>query len=252
MAAYHKTVKDCKRIQYGTTFLLQIVYLLFLVYATITSTGITHIINGALCLLSAAYFLFFALITKCGKDMDAQKKGRTAKKLLTCCKRLAKLYTLGVMIFGVFQTVKSITPFSVVLAVLMVVFFILQIIFDVLVYIVEQRLSLFVSAIMHDIRPITETKRNVGNFFKRLTGKETEPEPIVTELDEKNLSILEPLVEKDFQSRREQEELKKQEKIRQKEEEKETKRAKKLAKRAAKKQKAPPAADEEIAAAKKQ
>ena len=128
----------------------------------------------------------------------------------------------------------------------MVVSFVLEIAFAILTYIVEKRLSVFLSAIMHDIRPITETVRKGGNFLKKLKGEDTEPEPIVSELDERNIEFLRPLVERDLEERREKEEEKKQEKQRQKQEAKEQKRAEKLAKKAAKKQKAlPPAAGEE-------
>ena len=246
IAAYKKTVKDCKTLLYWTTFLLQVVYLSYLGYAIATSKDAIQIVNIVLCGLSLAYFIFFAVVTRLGKDKDAQKKSKPVKEVLAWCKRLIRVYTLGVMIFGIFQTVRTVTPLAVVLAVLMVVIFVLEIVFAVLSYIVEKRLSVFISAIMHDIRPVTEAVRKSGNFFKKLKGEETEPEPIISELDERNLEFLTPLVDKEMEERREKEEEKRQQKKRQKQEEKEQRKAEKLAKRAAKKQKSlPPAVGED-------
>ena len=255
MAAYRKTVKDCKNISYITSLTLQVVYLIYLVYAVIAaalSPDVNLIINSLLFLLSSAYLVFFLILTKCGKDIDAQKRGKIVKKIFTWCKRLIKVYTLGVMIYGVFQTVTAVNPFAVVFAVLMVVVFVLQIVFDILLYIVEKRLSIFITAITHDIKPLSETVRKSGNFFKKLKGEETEPEPFVSELDEKNLEILAPLVEKEMETRREKQEDRKQERKRQKQEDKERRKAEKLAKRLEKRaKKETPDAVEEIATARK-
>ena len=244
IAAFKKTVKDCKNLLYWTGFIAQIVYLVYLAYAIFSSTAAIQIINICLGVLSLAYFIFFLVLTKAGKDKDAQKKGKVFKEIFVWVKRAVRLYTLGVMVFGIFQTIKTVTPLSVILSVMMVAIFVLEIVFALLTYVVETRLSLFLTAIMHDIRPVTETTRNVGNFFKRLKGEETVPEPILSELDEKNLEILSPLVEEDMEERREREEERKQ----QKKADKAAKRAEKAAKRAAKKKK-PEEADEETAAA---
>ncbi len=243
IAAFKKTVKDCENLLYWTGFFAQIVYLVYLLYAIFTSAAIIQIINICLGALSLAYFIFFLVLTKAGKDKDAQKKGKVFKEVFAWIKRAVRLYTLGVMVFGIFQTIKTVSPLSVILSVLMVATFILEIAFALMTYIVKTRLSIFLTAIMHDIRPVTETTRNVGNFFKRLKGEETEPEPILSELDEKNLEILTPLVEEDLEERREREETRKQ----QKKAEKTAKRAERAAKRAAKKKKTV-SADEETAA----
>ena len=231
IAAFKKTVNDCKNLLYWTGFFMQIIYLVYLGYAIFTSVAGNQIVNICLGALSLAYFIFFVVLTKAGKDKDASKKGKTVKEVFVWMKRAVRLYTLGVMIYGIFQTITTVTPLSVVLGVLMVATFVLEIIFALLTYIVEKRLSIFLSAIMHDIRPVTETTRNVGNFFKKLKGEETEPEPIVSELDERNLEILKPLVEQDLEERREKEEEKKQNK----KAEKAARKAEKAAKRATKK-----------------
>jgi hypothetical protein len=52
------------------------------------------------------------------------------------------------------------------------------------------------------VEPVTKPVRSVGNFFKKLTGKEVEPEKELTERDVKNLEVLDELVAKEKEQRK--------------------------------------------------
>ena len=136
------------------------------------------------------------------------------------------------------MTANNVNPLSLILTVFMVVGFVLQIIFDTLLGIISKRVNLIIEAVIADKNNLVQPVKTVGNFFKKLTGQEIEPE---TE-PSKNIAMLDQRIEK----KKAQE---KEEKLALAQTKKEKAKAAKLEKkllRAAKKQKSKP--ENEVAA----
>ena len=241
-AIFNKTVLDLKKFAYGLNVCTQLFYTAFLVYGAVVKTGGLHIANAALCIISVAYFLFFMSATKWGKDVDAVKQTKLARSIFAWCKRLVKVYTLGVTIFGIFVTTNAATPIAVLFCAAMVALFVFTCIFDLLAFLVGRRVELFIAALEADVEPVVKPARSVGNFFKKLKGEEIEPEKEMTERDEKNLEVLDGLVAEEKEKQRAKAEEYRRKKAAEKEAEKARKKAEKLAK------KAKPSTDEVAAA----
>ncbi len=175
-AAIKKTVDDFKRLDYIRNIVTQVLYIGYLIYALIASSGVLWA-NILLLTLSAAYFVFFLVITAGEKSKAKKKVKKLATQIFKRCKQLVKLFTTVVMVYGVCVTTKNVTPLAVVLAAFMIVGWLLQIVFDVIFHLFIKRANLLIEGIKADAQAMAKPVKSVGNFFKKLTGKQVEPEP---------------------------------------------------------------------------
>ena len=233
--AVNKIVADFKKFFHRFSVCAQIVYIAYLIYALFANTEL-WIINTILLVISVAYFIFFLIAT--AKDADKKLKKRV-KTIFTRCKQVIKLFTLGVMLYGIWQTSTHVDPLSVILTALMIVGWVLQILFEVIFTFFLNKVNFVWEAVQADREEITKPVKNIGNFFKRITGKEIEEEKEPT----KNRLLLDGMVEEYREKKSEEKNAKKREK-------KQAKLEEKIAKKQAKKKnKRVPAPIEELASA---
>lgn len=247
--AVNKIIADFKKFFYRFSVGAQIVYIAYLIYALIANAKL-WIVNTVLLTLSVAYFLFFLIAT--AKDANKTLKKRV-KTIFKRCKQVIKFFTLGVMLYGIWQTSTNADPLSVILTALMIVGWVLQILFEVILTFFLNKVNFVWEAVQADKDEITKPVKSVGNFFKRITGREVEEEP---KEPTKNRLLLDGMVEeyreKKTLERQEQKLAKKEEKRQAKLDAKQKKKKnEKIAKKAAKKKnKRAPAPIEELASAK--
>lgn len=233
--AVNKIVADFKKFFHRFSVCAQIVYIAYLIYALFANTEL-WIINTILLVISVAYFIFFLIAT--AKDADKKLKKRV-KTIFTRCKQVIKLFTLGVMLYGIWQTSTHVDPLSVILTALMIVGWVLQILFEVIFTFFLNKVNFVWEAVQADREEITKPVKNIGNFFKRITGKELEEEKEPT----KNRLLLDGMVEEYREKKSEEKNAKKRAK-------KQAKLEEKIAKKQAKKKnKRVPAPIEELASA---
>ena len=233
--AVNKIVADFKKFFHRFSVCAQIVYIAYLIYALFANTEL-WIINTILLVISVAYFIFFLIAT--AKDANKKLKKRV-KTIFTRCKQVIKLFTLGVMLYGIWQTSTHVDPLSVILTALMIVGWVLQILFEVIFTFFLNKVNFVWEAVQADREEITKPVKNIGNFFKRITGKEIEEEKEPT----KNRLLLDGMVEEYREKKSEEKDAKKRAK-------KQAKLEEKIAKKQAKKKnKRVPAPIEELASA---
>lgn len=208
--AIRQTISDLKKTDYIRNVATQIIYIIYLIYTLIAQTGYLAV-NIILLTISLAYFIFFLAITSCGKTLEGKAIKKITTKVYVWCKRLIKLFTLGLTVYGIYTTVEHVHPVSVILAALMIVGWILQIVFEVLIKILTNRVNFILEGLEADLDNMLKPVRTVGNFFKKVTGKEVSPEKEPT----KNQLKLKAKVEAFREEKRQQKEA---EKLRRKEE----------------------------------
>ena len=238
-AALKQIVEDFKKVDFVRSVLTQIVYLAYLMYAIFARSGI-FAVNLTLFIISALYFAFFLYMT--GQENANKKVTKFAATLFKRCKQVIKLFTLGVMLYGVWIAAERVTPLSMILSSLMIVGWVLQILFEIIIKFFAKRANLIIEGLEADYEGMTKPARSVGNFFKKVAGKEVEvKEPTKARLilDEK----VNAAREERENERLEQKYLKKTEK----KQAKNRKKAEKQRKKAAKKQ---TAETEEVAVSK--
>lgn len=177
-AAIKKTVDDFKRLDYLRNVATQILYLAYLVYALCAGAGFVWA-NITLLAISATYFVFFLVVTG-GSPQGAQGRKeplkRTVSLIFTRCKQVVKLVTLVIMIYGIYAATKHLTAPAVVFAAFLIVGWLLQIVFEVVFKFFINRAQFILEGIEADYEQLTKPAKTVGNFFKKLAGKEIEPQ----------------------------------------------------------------------------
>ena len=206
-AAFKKTVSDFKKIDLIRNISTQLIYIAYLIYVICIQSG-NLIANVILLSLASAYFLFFLYMKIRGVKRNVK---RTVKNVYKWSKQLVKLFNLGVMIYGLSITASHFTAPSLILAALMIVGWVLQILFEVVFQFFLKKAKFIMEGMEADYQKISKPVTSVGNFFKKVMGKEVKEEPTPS----KDRVILEEMVSKE-----------KAEKRRQKEEERIEKRSK--------------------------
>lgn len=174
-AAIKKTVDDFKRVDFYRNVLTQLLYILYLSYALCTNAG-KQWANIPLLILSVAYFIFFMIMSH-GETSKKKKQTKTiVTRIFKRCKQLIKLLTLIVMLYGIYATTQRVSPFSVILSAMMIVGWILQIVFEIILRIFVGRVQFIFEGLEADYEKLVQPAKTVGNFFKRLTGQPVEPE----------------------------------------------------------------------------
>lgn len=195
-AAFKKTLEDFKKVVYVTGVATQIVYLIYLCYALIWGNA-NRIFSGILAGISFVYLVFYLIVTKFGKVPDGRENlKRSVALVVKWSKKLIALYNIGVMLYGISLTAKAVTPLALILNAMMLVGFILGVVFDVIMTIVKNRAQLFITGFEKDVATIKQPATNVGNFFKKITGQEIDPEEPKTKKEEKTIQLLQAIADK--------------------------------------------------------
>ncbi|MBR2903464.1 MAG: hypothetical protein IKC37_02340 [Clostridia bacterium] len=171
-----KTLHIVKLIAYFFGLLTQLVYIGFLIYTCVVKTEGEKIANIILLSVAVSYFIFFVILTKFGRDMDAKKHSKIANTIFKWCKRLVKLYTIGVMVYGIFFLTGRATIASVLMCAFMITTFVLQLVFELLVFIITRQTKKAIGAIKtkmqnSNVHPIQSTKRFFTKIKCKLTGR---------------------------------------------------------------------------------
>ena len=225
--AANQIVSDFKKIAYFLGVVTQIFYIAYLIYAVAANTGIVWV-NAALLVLSVAFFVFYVIIqnkkTKDKQKIKAEKSlNRTVTKIYKYCKLALRLYPLALSIYGMYGAAQSPSFLSVLLLCFTVICWAMQIIFELLIAVVTNRLTLLFDGVKADVTEITKPFVSAANFFKRMTGKEVK----APEEPNKNQLKLREKVEEYRAEREEEKEREKQEYAERKKREKAEKKERK-------------------------
>lgn len=174
-AALKQTFADLKKAAWWIKLSTQAIYIVYLIYALCVQTGVLAA-NITLLAISLAYLAFFLHATALGKLPDGKPMQKTVKTVYTVTKRVITLFTLGVAVYALFATSKHLTVVSLLFTALMIVGWVLGVAFDLIIKVVFDRVQLLTEALEADIEQVTKPVRAVGNFFKKVTGKEVEPQ----------------------------------------------------------------------------
>ena len=169
-AAIKQTADDFKKVDYIRNVATQVLYIAYLIYALIAPTGYLAA-NIPLLVLSVGYFIFFLIATH---KRTEKKLKKIVKTVFTRCKQAINFFTLGVTVYGIWLTAEQVTPFSLILCSLMIVGWVLQIVFEIIIKFFSKRVNLIIEGLEADYENMTKPVRSVGNFFKKVTGKEIE------------------------------------------------------------------------------
>ena len=178
---FTNTVEDLKMLAFICSLALQSFQIFYLIYALCTTSGILAA-NIALLVISAAYLVFMIYIRW---KQTKKEIRRLFKTIYRWGKRLIKLFTLGVSVYGVYITYSQpatvSTTISVILLVFMLLAWVLDLLFEVTIRIAEKRGKMFFEAFKEDMSNIPivggwlEKKLKGGAEVNQLQGEEIAP-----------------------------------------------------------------------------
>lgn len=141
----------------------------YFIYALITQKGvfIANIILASLFLLYTFFDFFYAKKT----EKFVKKIVRKSYKWV----RLAiKAFTLGALVYGVYTATTQVSAMATILTTLMIMLWIMQVVFELLIEIIERKVDMIISGFNQDIEDIKRPATTVGNIIKRVKGQEIE------------------------------------------------------------------------------
>ena len=108
----------------------------FLIYAVLTKPA-NRVVNAILLALAVGYFIFGVYIAIDGYSQKDRKIKMHVARSYKIVKRLFKLYTLGVAVYGIYQHLNTVTISSFIFTALMVISFIVQVTLEINVFIIK-------------------------------------------------------------------------------------------------------------------
>ena len=180
--AIGKMIDEIKAFSYYFNIVMQVMYFAYLLYAIGTDKGILWL-NILLAGLSIVYFVFY-VATYNKKEDKVKKIKKSARHLHRWCKLGGKTLTLCVMVYSIYATTQDVTPTAVIMTALMVVAWVLQLLFSLVVGFLEKEKDLILDAIRKDLEPVTKPVKAVGGFFKRFRRSDEDDELREDEVEE--------------------------------------------------------------------
>lgn len=188
-------IRDIKKYYRIFRFISFIVMLSYFVFAAITGLGVLWV-NIALASLLVVYEVTSQFIT-------SKKTKKYLRRSYNWLKFIVRAVSLGFIIYGIYEAAEKASPLTIILATLMIIFWITQVTFEILLEIFEDKRDLFLEAVKADFdlykekyeKPIN-TVKSVVNFFSGKSNEKTPIEEVKDEKESKNLLRLKKHIEK--------------------------------------------------------
>ena len=177
IAVIHGTVNDLKRFFFVFSLITQVLYIAYLLYVIIANISNMHV-NITLCILSVCYLIFF-LVIHSKHDKFAKVTKRIVRRSYKWSKLAINCFTLGVAVYGIYLTSNNANVITVVLTALMIIFWIMQVILEIIIYFFEQKYDLLIAGLERDVEFISKPVNTIGNIVHRIKGEDPVPMPTV-------------------------------------------------------------------------
>lgn len=180
-AAFTLLLNDFKKLIKGFKIALSLFTLLYLTFAIVAKMGIFPI-NVALLVMYCLYTAFLLFFKKKASNDDTN----TVKHTYHIAKLVLKAIPLATTLYTLWITSNNLNGLTIIVTTLLLIFWILQVLLEIVVLVVESYAKLFKSAFLIDAKPFI----NAYNLFN---VKEND---IVIDFDEhcKNVGKLDPII----------------------------------------------------------
>ena len=174
IAAFSKIIEDFKKLGFWFIVGTNLAYIGYLIYAIATTRGELWV-DIPLLVFSAVYLAFYLYATRFGKELDGKKSlQKNSKKIFGWAKKLMKFYTLAATLYSLTGVSQGADVPYILLTAAQVMFFLLQIVIEIITALVNKYADMVKTAITMDVEQVTKPVKSVTNFFKKMSGKEVE------------------------------------------------------------------------------
>lgn len=181
-AVLNDAVKDLKSFLYWFSVITQLLYIGYLLFAIISGIGIIYV-NVALGVISLAYFIFY-MLTNNATDKKTKHVAYVTRHTKTIIKLVLNAFTLAVAIYGIYISATTTNAFSLMLTILMIVFWCVQLVLEIIIFFFEHKKNMVLYGLQKDLEPWTNAVNKVGNVVRMVTGKErVEKDPLPSSVE---------------------------------------------------------------------
>lgn len=157
-AAIAIILEDIKKWSKIFKIVFSIFTLLYLSYSIIVDNGIFHI-NIALISLYVIYTILELVTYR--RQMKRFKK--IVERSYKWSALSLKAFTLGTLLYGVYVGTHDLTGLSMILTTLMIILWTLQVLLEIIIFVMEPKVKLMLAGILYDAKPYI----NIANFVKK-------------------------------------------------------------------------------------
>lgn len=149
MTAGKLILEDLKRLGNRFKIFFSVFTLTYLIYCLVMRVGIFYL-NLALLVLYVIYTVFQIITYKRDNKRVKRRVARTYK----WARLLLKTLTLASTLYGIYIASASVDGISLILATLTIIMWVLQVLFEILIIVIEPRIRLLSVGVMEDVRPV--------------------------------------------------------------------------------------------------
>lgn len=204
----NETINDFRSIRTFFSYATQVIYIIYLIYLLITPNAIWYI-HLTLLVISIPFFIYDIISTNNINRIRKEKprfwrffKKRKYKKVISDAKKskakigrikfytshVLKLIVLATAFYPIIVSPDSVHPLSIIGTTIMAIIWLLYLVLEVLILIIEKRCEMFKEALSTDVEFITKPVNAVKNTFKRIIGEDGEKEGKTTEKHSENIT----------------------------------------------------------------
>lgn len=178
---------------------------LYFLYVLITRSGFL-VANIILAVLFLGYTIFD--IVTMNKDLKKLKK--IIQRTYSWLKLSINFITLIAVVYGIYTATTDVKPITTIFTTLMIVFWVFQVILELIIQILESKVDLLIAAINKDVENVMKPVDSIKNIFKKVKG---EPLPPVKEKTKEIIRIEKRLDTIELEKQRIKEEAKEAKKL---------------------------------------
>lgn len=186
--AINKIIDDFKLFSKIFKYTSQVVTIAYLTYSLIAKVGYFYA-NLILLIL----FIFYSVFDFIVSDEENRYFKKIVKRTVNWLKISIRAFTLLVLIYSIYTASTNPSPISIIMATLMIIVWVLQVLLELVISVVEDEKDLVLAGIKKDIDDIKRPVSEVGNFFRRVSGQEVH---VQEEEDSREIKILKKRMEK--------------------------------------------------------
>ena len=186
--AVNKIIDDFKILSKVFKYTSEVVTVTYLIYSLIAKVG-----NFYANIILLGLFIGYAIFDFVVSDEGNKFVKKVVKRTVNWTKIMIRAFTLFVLIYSIYTATTNATPTTIILATLMIIVWVLQVLLELVIMVVEDEKDLVLAGLKKDIDDIKRPVTDVGNFFRRVTGQEV----VVPDDDEpREIKILKKRMEK--------------------------------------------------------
>lgn len=186
--AINKIIDDFKLLSRIFKYTSQVVTVGYLTYSIIAKVGHFYA-NLILLVLFVGYTIFDFVVS----DENNKFFKKVVKRTVNWLKISIRAFTLLVLIYSIYTATTNANAITIIMATLMIIVWVLQVLLELVITVVEDEKDLVVAGLKKDIDDIKKPVSDVGNFFRRVTGQEVY---VQEENDPREIKILKKRMEK--------------------------------------------------------